>query len=465
MISTGAKLVTLGLGVLAIITLYHEVVFPSIPDHARKPTVIYTSEAVATLPGYVGASTASNRQVVVFVHGIRDNGRDCWTNDNLQYWPALVADQAKGWNVFVADYSDRISIEAIAAKMRVDLTDVFKRHSHVVFVAHSMGGLVVREFLIQNQEYIPQVSGIYLLATPSLGSKVADLVSSLGIGNVQVDQLRTEKLNSFLRDLNERWKPFRESIKTQCAYEQRKTWLFNVVDSDSANAVCDELGVPVNTGHSGVAKPASPDSTQNRHLMLMLSKTFVPVEPGEKVELSYRFAGPIRAKRADSPTFTLAFSLTDAVQNRQLSGQKIEIESASITAQVANESEQRFAFDYELLIPSEHLPPDPALSGTDFAQLTQLQGTYAPLRRLLSGALYTDTGRGIHSLSPLIWSVDFSNSHASAGELKVVRNTPIDVGDQGLPVQLFVWTLFGGQNTIEFNQIDVNLKVRLVLCQ
>jgi predicted alpha/beta hydrolase family esterase len=299
---TVAKSVGLGVVVLATVTLtYHEVIFPVIPDHGPKPIIIYTSEATAAYPGYVGVPTTSSRQAVVFVHGIRDTGRDCWTNENLQYWPALVAHQAKGWNVFVADYSDRISIEAIAAKMRVDFEDVFKRHSRIVFVAHSMGGLVVREFLIQNPEYAPKVSGIFLLATPSLGSKLADLVSSLGIGTVQVGQMRTEKFNTFLQHLNERWKPFRESIKTQCAYEQRKTWLFNVVDLESANALCDNSsGVPVNTGHSGVAKPAGPESTQNMQLMLMLAKIFLPVEPGERRELSYKFVGPFRAKREDS---------------------------------------------------------------------------------------------------------------------------------------------------------------------
>jgi hypothetical protein len=153
------------------------------------------------------------------------------------------------------------------------------------------------------------------------------------------------------------------------------------------------------------------------------------------------------------------------VQNTQLPSQRIEIENATVTARVANESEQRFAFDFELLIPSEHLPADPALVGTDYSQLMQLQGTYAPLRRLFSGALFTDTGRRIHTSSPLIWSVDLSNSRASAGEVKSTRNTPVDIGDQGLPAQLFLWTLFGGQNTIEFSEIEIKLKVRLVSCE
>ena len=56
-------------------------------------------------------------------------------------------------------------------------------------------------------------------------------------------------------------------------------------------------------------------------------------------------------------------------------------------------------------------------------------------------------------------------SHPSVGELESVRDTPITVGGKALPVQLFLWTLLGGQHFIEFSEIDVKLKVRDAPCQ
>ena len=457
--------ISASLGVLFALAgfVYHDFVFPEIPDHSAKPDTIYTLPPQTAMPGYIGSPSGS-RQAIVFVHGLRDTGADCWASENGQYWPALVAHEAKAWDVYVADYQDRISIEDIAAKMLVDLKDVFKKHSQIVFVAHSMGGLVVREFLIQNPQYTQQVSTIFLLATPSLGSKLADLVSSVGLGTIQVDEIRSDKPNSFLRKLNERWEPFRKTVRTQCAFETRKTWLFNVVSFESANTLCDERAVPVNAGHSGIAKPMGPASLQNKKLMQILAdSTAVLGAPGTSLELTYKFVGPYRVERNGD---MLAFNLTDAVQNTVLSNQRVQVESVSVAAQVSKESDEAFGFDQELLISSERLPPASAIiGGADYQQFLQLRGSYAPLRRLYQLTLRNDDGRSLHSLSPLTWSVDLTNSHPSVGELKAVRDSPLAVGDNGLPVQLFLWTLWGGQHFIEFSELEVKLKVRLTPCQ
>jgi predicted alpha/beta hydrolase family esterase len=440
--------------------VYHDFVFPEIPDHAAKPAIIYTLPPQTALPGYVGVPSGSG-PAIVFVHGLRDTGADCWASENGQYWPALVSHEAKGWDVYVEDYQDRISIEDIAAKMLVDLKDVFKDHSQIVFVAHSMGGLVVREFLIQNQQYAKKVPAIYLLATPSLGSKLADLASSIGLGTIQVDEIRSVKTNNFLRELNKRWEPFRRTVITECAFESRKTWLFNVVDFESANGMCNDRAVPINAGHSSIAKPMGPESLQNKKLMQLLADSPSPavVAPGTSLELSFKFVGPFRVERNGD---ALAFNLTDAVLNTALSNQKIKIETASVTAQVSKESDEPFGFDQELLISSERLPASPAVvAGADYQQFLQLRGSYAPLRRVYQLTLRNDDGRSVHSPSPLIWSIDLTSSRPNVGELKAVRDSSLDVGEQGLPVQLFLWTLWGGQHFIEFSEVEVKLKVRV----
>lgn len=102
------------------------------------------------------------------------------------------------------------------------------------------------------------------------------------------------------------------------------------------------------------------------------------------------------------------------------------------------------------------------MQSTDYQELVRVRGTYAPLRRLYQVTLRTDAGRQPHSAEPLTWSVDVTNSQASVGELKVVRDSPIAVEENGLPVQLLVWTLWGGDHSIEFDHVDVTLRVRLL---
>ena len=41
------------------------------------------------------------------------------------------------------------------------------------------------------------------------------------------------------------------------------------------------------------------------------------------------------------------------------------------------------------------------------------------------------------------------------GELESARDTPITVGEKVLPVQLFLWTLWGGQHFIEFSEVRI----------
>jgi predicted alpha/beta hydrolase family esterase len=49
---------------------------------------------------------------------------------------------------------------------------IFRKHNEVVFVAHSLGGLVVQRLLLTHHELAMKVRFIYFLATPQEGSAV-----------------------------------------------------------------------------------------------------------------------------------------------------------------------------------------------------------------------------------------------------------------------------------------------------
>lgn len=77
----------------------------------------------------------------------------------------------------------------------------------VIFVCHSMGGIVVRKYLCERTQDLSEQGtqiGLFLLASPSLGSEYANWLSGLArlMGHSQGDALRFGQANAWLRDLD-----------------------------------------------------------------------------------------------------------------------------------------------------------------------------------------------------------------------------------------------------------------------
>lgn len=86
-------------------------------------------------------------------------------------------------------------------------------HREVVFVAHSLGGLIVQRFLITHREYAKQVPLIMFYSTPETGAQIAKL----------------------------EWIAAHFPIKRYCAYEKQPTKGIWIVDrlSPVAHLPCD----------------------------------------------------------------------------------------------------------------------------------------------------------------------------------------------------------------------------------
>lgn len=78
---------------------------------------------------------------------------------------------------------------------------------NIIFIAHSTGGIVVRNLLVENREMFRDKNvGLVLLASPSYGSKDADRLSYL-IENVKNKiGLQLKWGNEFLKNLDGRFK-------------------------------------------------------------------------------------------------------------------------------------------------------------------------------------------------------------------------------------------------------------------
>jgi len=125
--------------------------------------------------------------VIIFVHGALGDSISTWTTGK-SYWPQLLTDDEAfaGASVYVLEYptnlfSNGLNINQLSIDMRRTFEDSkIDNHKELIFVAHSMGGLVVRDYLMTHQEAATKTRFIFFFSTPTIGSELAnwaDLVS------------------------------------------------------------------------------------------------------------------------------------------------------------------------------------------------------------------------------------------------------------------------------------------------
>ena len=203
--------------------------------------------------------------VIVFVHGFRGDSVSAWKNDNGAYWPQLLADDPAfdGIDIYTYSYASglqaALSIDELAENMRATLqADEVSKHLHIIFLSHSMGGLVTRDFLLKNREVAAKTDFAYFYSTPTTGSQVASLLRFAASGQ-QLGKLQSMNSDDFLADQMRQWLSARFGFPSYCAYEKQKTFgLSLVVSMQSAAALCNRPLDPIDADHIGIVKPSGP---------------------------------------------------------------------------------------------------------------------------------------------------------------------------------------------------------------
>lgn len=217
-------------------------------------------------------------RVIVFVHGLHGN-RETWRASNGAYWPQLIQTDPhfQKSDVVVAEYPTPSSHGQLStAQLAQILWQGLKRqrvweHRDVVFIAHSLGGIVTEEMLLNHPDDAAHVSFIVSYATPHQGSFVANLAKIYDSDPLLTD-LRESNDNSFLMDLEQRWRstPVATRIHRYCAFEALDTAAgagigrylrahTRVVSYYSATYGCDGDTPPqkIVADHINIVKPAS----------------------------------------------------------------------------------------------------------------------------------------------------------------------------------------------------------------
>jgi pimeloyl-ACP methyl ester carboxylesterase len=236
----------------------------------------------------VGGTRDTNRRGdVVFVHGLNGDAYATWQPDGQpeRFWPNWLCEDLPGVGVWSVGYSvnsfgwsgstmpltDRATNTLVLLK-----TEGIGIKKPVIFITHSLGGLLVKEMLrratdgsVSEAKILAEyVCGVVFLSTPHSGSNLANFVNYLKflLPTISVRELTTQEPR--LRELNTWYRNNAQQlgIETQVYCERRSTpsgkgWFSKfirtiVVDAASADpGISGVTAVPIDDDHISISRP------------------------------------------------------------------------------------------------------------------------------------------------------------------------------------------------------------------
>ena len=239
-----------------------------------------------------GCDSPSRLVDIVFVHGLGGGSHSTWTaaGDATWFWPAWVAadfPDAGVWTLgYRADASAWTSSSMPIADRGTALLEALVNEGigerPTLFIAHSMGGILVKQLLRHASSYgvarwaavAEQLRGIVFVATPHAGASLAGFAEFARLvlrTNEHVGELTAH--HSRLRELHAWFLNFQREHRFECRTfaETRalKPSMFGlsmpsgllVVDATSAEPhVSGEVAIPLDEDHGSICKPSSPEA-------------------------------------------------------------------------------------------------------------------------------------------------------------------------------------------------------------
>jgi hypothetical protein len=226
---------------------------------------------------FLGGDRTGNRAGdVVFVHGLSGDADLTWrVGDGKRHWCEWFLEDREdiafwtfGYPVSASEWTGTaMPLEYRAINTLDILAGEGIGQKPICFIAHSLGGLLVKQMLhatltgtVREYKAIGSLTcGIVFLATPHHGTVIANVASYFGAvlrSTVSVSELRVHEPR--LVSLNEWFRnnvtELRIKIKVFC--ETRETYGVLVVDCNSANPFVEGVSpVPVDANHLDICHP------------------------------------------------------------------------------------------------------------------------------------------------------------------------------------------------------------------
>ncbi len=262
---------------------------------------------------------------VLFIHGLGGDANNTWLGrgKNKEAWPLWLLEDSDDINIWSIEYSaPKFKLNDDGMGIADHATNILERilktekllDGEIIFVCHSLGGLIAKQIIrIANeqikrssaQEFIGRVSGIAFLATPHLGSDVASLgnkliprfiMRSLALVKPSVAAASLSRNDPNLRALNTWYRewasqnPIRHLVLTET---ESLYGVLKVVKPDSADpGLVDTRPIPIAADHENICKPVDKDDD-----IYMQVKGFITQKKRDNHEiwLTSRFASNVNS--------------------------------------------------------------------------------------------------------------------------------------------------------------------------
>jgi pimeloyl-ACP methyl ester carboxylesterase len=288
-----------------------------------------------------GCQSASRTGDIVFVHGLGGGSHSSWMNGAAEesFWPAWICADFPDVGVWTLGYHADISAWTTESMPLADRgTAILEELANegvgerpVIFIAHSMGGILVKQILrhatsfgVDRWESIAsRTAGVAFVATPHSGADLAgfaEIARLLLRTNEQVGELRAHhprlrELHAwFLNFLGER----KVVCRTFCETRELRPAVLGltlpkgilVVDQTSAEPhVPGEVAVPLDDDHISISKPASRDAPLYKSIRRFLKESLANTAKPESQtpDLTGEWFG--QATRKGRPPFRIDLDL------------------------------------------------------------------------------------------------------------------------------------------------------------
>lgn len=240
---------------------------------------------------------------VVFIHGLTGNPVETWSTGSDEYWPKWLCEMFGNVSVYAIGYpcgvyekwaKKEMNLHERANSMLEKLASYEMGSRPIVFVTHSLGGILAKEMLRTSNECrddgwrrIAQNTRLAaFLATPHTGATLASVIKFAfpRLSSSFVDLLTNDA--GYLTSLNQSYRDLADTngIATVSYYEKYKTKnVALVVTQESADPGAGRTRpVAVDADHTTICKPTNRDSlvftSLCRHIKMVLKDCPLPAD-------------------------------------------------------------------------------------------------------------------------------------------------------------------------------------------
>ena len=239
---------------------------------------------------------------VVFIHGLGGDGRGTWQAGTAPpfYWPEELGKDIPDAGVWVVNYDAQISewlghtmpIEVRSQNLLNRLKNAGIGERRIVFVAHSLGGLLVKQMLqdstdLQVKDWHDiglRTKGVVFLGTPNTGSNEANAVGFLDklapVLRTTITQQQLTTNAPILMRLNTWYRNNADilEINTLAFFETKPTFRTIIVDQASADPGIPRIRVVgVDEDHLSICKPQSKTADVYQSVMRFINEEVIPL--------------------------------------------------------------------------------------------------------------------------------------------------------------------------------------------